>query len=191
MQLKNVTHGGTRTPNLRFRRPTPYPLGHAGTLQQIFKWIALLSYGTCIPKFTSVPLFLTFLQHGSRGRVVKASDSKSDSLWERRFESYRLRKSFPLFDRSKHALLCWALGRITYPPIKPLSSKLALLGGLGSIPGRCNCVFLGGASSEEHFKFQVSCGKRFFGGAGYQSLHLLHAKQVLCLNQLVLVKMSR
>ena len=26
-----VTHGGTRTPNLRFRRPTPYPLGHAGT----------------------------------------------------------------------------------------------------------------------------------------------------------------
>ena len=30
----NVTHGGTRTPNLRFRRPTPYPLGHAGTLVQ-------------------------------------------------------------------------------------------------------------------------------------------------------------
>ena len=26
------THGGTRTPNLRFRRPTPYPLGHAGNL---------------------------------------------------------------------------------------------------------------------------------------------------------------
>ena len=25
-----ITHGGTRTPNLRFRRPTPYPLGHAG-----------------------------------------------------------------------------------------------------------------------------------------------------------------
>ena len=24
------THGGTRTPNLQFRRPTPYPLGHAG-----------------------------------------------------------------------------------------------------------------------------------------------------------------
>ena len=31
---KNVcTHGGTRTPNLRFRRPTPYPLGHAGTCE--------------------------------------------------------------------------------------------------------------------------------------------------------------
>ena len=28
------THGGTRTPNLRFRRPTPYPLGHAGTVVQ-------------------------------------------------------------------------------------------------------------------------------------------------------------
>ena len=28
------THGGTRTPNLRFRRPTPYPLGHAGTPAQ-------------------------------------------------------------------------------------------------------------------------------------------------------------
>ena len=30
----------------------------------------------------------------SCGRVVKASDSKSDSLWERRFESYQLRLSF-------------------------------------------------------------------------------------------------
>ena len=28
--IKMSTHGGTRTPNLRFRRPTPYPLGHAG-----------------------------------------------------------------------------------------------------------------------------------------------------------------
>ena len=28
-----ITHGGTRTPNLRFRRPTPYPLGHAGYLR--------------------------------------------------------------------------------------------------------------------------------------------------------------
>ena len=29
-----VPTGGTRTPNLRFRRPTPYPLGHAGTVVQ-------------------------------------------------------------------------------------------------------------------------------------------------------------
>ena len=33
---KNLcTHGGTRTPNLRFRRPTPYPLGHAGTVSEV------------------------------------------------------------------------------------------------------------------------------------------------------------
>ena len=31
---------------------------------------------------------------GSCGGVVNATDSKSVSLWERRFESYRLRKSF-------------------------------------------------------------------------------------------------
>ena len=31
------THGGTRTPNLRFRRPTPYPLGHAGEREYIGK----------------------------------------------------------------------------------------------------------------------------------------------------------
>ena len=31
---KPCTHGGTRTPNLRFRRPTPYPLGHAGTVEE-------------------------------------------------------------------------------------------------------------------------------------------------------------
>ena len=33
-RLKVYTLGGTRTPNLRFRRPTPYPLGHAGTVVQ-------------------------------------------------------------------------------------------------------------------------------------------------------------
>ena len=47
-----------------------------------------------IPKFASVPLSLEQLWNGSRGRVVKASDSKSDSLWERRFESYQLREYF-------------------------------------------------------------------------------------------------
>ena len=30
LMQNGYTHGGTRTPNLRFRRPTPYPLGHAG-----------------------------------------------------------------------------------------------------------------------------------------------------------------
>ena len=35
------THGGTRTPNLRFRRPTPYPLGHAGcdNVLNLFKFL--------------------------------------------------------------------------------------------------------------------------------------------------------
>ena len=34
---------------------------------------------------------LPAFQVGSRGRVVKATDSKSVSLWEHRFESCRLR----------------------------------------------------------------------------------------------------
>ena len=34
---------------------------------------------------------LILINKSSCGRVVKASDSKSDSLWERRFESYQLR----------------------------------------------------------------------------------------------------
>jgi hypothetical protein len=37
-------------------------------------------------------MFYSLGNYGSRGRVVKASDSKSDSLWERRFESCRLRE---------------------------------------------------------------------------------------------------
>ena len=32
------THGGTRTHNLRFRKPTPYPLGHAGTAVKLGWW---------------------------------------------------------------------------------------------------------------------------------------------------------
>ena len=44
--------------------------------------------------------FYMYWFHSSRGRVVKASDSKSDSLWERRFESYRLRISILLFNRT-------------------------------------------------------------------------------------------
>ena len=43
----------------------------------------------------------------NRGRVVKASDSKSDSLWERRFESCRLRASFEAFDRLSSRFFVW------------------------------------------------------------------------------------
>ena len=45
------THGGTRTPNLRFRRPTPYPLGHAGKLVYY-----LLQYWGKVSKFLSTCL---------------------------------------------------------------------------------------------------------------------------------------
>ena len=44
---------------------------------------------------TTEPTMLVFFdamqQYSSCGRVVKATDSKSVSLWERRFESYRPR----------------------------------------------------------------------------------------------------
>ena len=45
---------------------------------------------------TTEPTMLVFFdamqQYSSCGRVVKATDSKSVSLWERRFESYRPRR---------------------------------------------------------------------------------------------------
>ena len=45
---------------------------------------------------TTEPTMLVFFdamqQYSSCGRVVKATDSKSVSLWERRFESYQLRQ---------------------------------------------------------------------------------------------------
>ena len=43
--------------------------------------------------------FLFHVCDSSCGRVVKASDSKSDSLWERRFESCRLRICFTMRQR--------------------------------------------------------------------------------------------
>lgn len=38
MKKKKITRGGTRTRNLRFRRPTPYPLGHTGFLFTLLKY---------------------------------------------------------------------------------------------------------------------------------------------------------
>ena len=94
-QKKTVfTHGGTRTHNLPLRRRTPYPLGHAGSVFIL----SLKSQGQrSIPVnagwwFLISPL--PFTCDSNRGREVKASDSKSDSLWERRFESCRLRIFF-------------------------------------------------------------------------------------------------
>ena len=48
------TLGGTRTPNLRFRRPTPYPLGHEGLLRKLrrkFKSLSFLLWLTLIQQW--------------------------------------------------------------------------------------------------------------------------------------------
>ena len=54
---KNNTHEGKRTPNLWFRRPTPYPLGHAG-------WLETLRYFLC-KKFTVEEAYSWFPSHKS------------------------------------------------------------------------------------------------------------------------------
>ncbi len=61
---------------------------------------------------------VTLVPYGNRGRVVKASDSKSDSLWERRFESCRLRQFHRLFYRTQSHNNCEAMFnmfRVTWP----------------------------------------------------------------------------
>lgn len=92
LKRKKFTHGETRTRNLRFRRPTPYPLGHAG-LCNAFK---IINY---FPKLVSNLMFnarKAKFHTSSRGRVVKALDLKSNGVSPRRFESCRLRKYFTL-----------------------------------------------------------------------------------------------
>ena len=91
--------------------------------------------------------FVAMQQCSSCGRVVKATDSKSVSLWERRFESCRLRYYFSYtlwlsycwhtywlsdFVRRKETQHRWFSGRML----------ACHAGGPGSIPGRCNqfCV---------------------------------------------------
>ena len=68
----------------------------------------------------------------NRGREVKASDSKSDSLWERRFESCRLRTflaSFSFVSSSKmykKSLAGWRYGGSNPRPSKCESDALPL-----------------------------------------------------------------
>ena len=63
-----------------------------------FYFISKSNYYRVVTRSSNQKISLSYLINilsfsmGSRGRVVKASDQKSDSLWERRFESYRLRK---------------------------------------------------------------------------------------------------
>ena len=58
--------------------------------------------------------------HCNCGRVVKASDSKSDSLWERRFESCRLRMVLLQNWKNEECLVlwvsfCWKVHRSGWP----------------------------------------------------------------------------
>ena len=78
----------------------------SGPFYIIFKWQkTLASSGNrtraarvagehSITEPTMLVFFDAMQQYSSCGRVVKATDSKSVSLWERRFESYRPRIFF-------------------------------------------------------------------------------------------------
>ena len=71
--------------------------GHKGLFfnkTQSILWYERLEKGQMKSKKKKKPKRCWKGRQCNRGRVVKASDSKSDSLWERRFESCRLRKSF-------------------------------------------------------------------------------------------------
>ena len=78
LQKPKFTHSETWTRNLRFRRPTPYPLGHAGSVALIFRplksWkcgihyveMAAKSLWYNVPGLEGlVPLFLMQMQQGS------------------------------------------------------------------------------------------------------------------------------
>ena len=86
-------------------------------------------------------VFFDSMQQGSScGRVVKATDSKSVSLWERRFESYQLRQRLFLNDVDA--------SQLSILPVLSLASSHRFLDSLvvrisachvegpGSIPGR-------------------------------------------------------
>ena len=68
--------------------------GHKGLFfnkTQSILWYERLEKGQMKSKKKKKPKRCWKGRQCNRGRVVKASDSKSDSLWERRFESCRLR----------------------------------------------------------------------------------------------------
>ena len=69
------THGGTRTPNLRFRRPTPYPLGHAGTLKYQIVLINNSKEEICVTTLKSASQFLTLSTSSPASSVGRAWDS--------------------------------------------------------------------------------------------------------------------
>ena len=88
------------------------------------------------------------MEGSSRGRVVKASDQKSDSLWERRFESCRLRifghLSLTFIYLLKHSYIYRQCAlQHTVNKHRWFSGRMAACHavGPGSIPGRCKATF--------------------------------------------------
>ena len=73
---KKVTHGETRTRNLRFRRPTPYPLGHAGSAHNLeggaVEWLEI--------PLKSIPWTMEWC-HGLRDKNNKSNILQVTCLW--------------------------------------------------------------------------------------------------------------
>ena len=84
------THGGTRTPNLRFRRPTPYPLGHAGTVSK-YKLDFYLN-GNLSAAATQLIIFPpNYMQEASTGRNLPADKSTARLAQSVEHETLNLR----------------------------------------------------------------------------------------------------
>ena len=69
-KIFHVTHGETRTRNLRFRRPTPYPLGHAGCLHIVVaNSDNHLNLNLVSPSAKLLSIFKVSLQYNSFSKV--------------------------------------------------------------------------------------------------------------------------
>ena len=100
------TRGGTRTPNLRFRRPTPYPLGHPGTVNidpnnpTIYFPGSFLLYS---PPNISLKLFLLFSCPPGSGQRQSPQDAwlPHDQEWQCNIKQTLLLKPRPFFSNSR------------------------------------------------------------------------------------------
>ena len=105
--------------------------------------------------------FNAMQQYSSCGRVVKATDSKSVSLWERRFESYQLRHGF-LDDVSESLFSSFGLlSSVTgHQFLDSLVVRISAchVEGPGSIPGRGE-HFLCCLGSSKQWMDHVGCKK--------------------------------
>ena len=96
----------------------------------------------------------TWVSGSRRGRVVKASDLKSDSLWERRFESCRLRDfckknshSHRLIIKSHNYYIC--IVAVVAEWLRRLTRNQIPSGSVGSSPTDCDISF------KLHFNYWV------------------------------------